>query len=69
MFIYTTNGGSEMIHIVKYDEGHWTVWTDTEAGEQDGRCLGRGTTEKVALKEAWLELREDETEILRRLVE
>jgi hypothetical protein len=51
-----------MIHVFKEDDGHWphwAVWSDTEAAEKDGRCIGVGITKLDALRDARAELVDD----------
>lgn len=52
-----------MINILKYEEDLWAVWTDTEGGERDGRCIGVGNTREAAVDEAMVELLSDVGEL------
>lgn len=47
-----------MINVFLDGDG-FQIWTDTEAGHQDGRCLGVGDTLRAALKDAKDELNHD----------
>lgn len=48
-----------MIHVIKDPDGRWHVWTDTEVGEKDGRCLAISPEKKRALLGAIDELEQD----------
>jgi hypothetical protein len=37
----------------------WEIWTDTDAGERDGRCLAVGNSEHQVIEEAMTELLDD----------
>lgn len=38
---------------------HWTVWTEPEEGNHDGRCIGVGKTKIEALSDALKDLGSD----------
>ncbi len=56
-----------MINIIKEPDGTYRVWTDTEVAQCDGRCIGVGSTELLAVEAARQELQSDVDELNARL--
>lgn len=54
---------------VPEQDREWSVWTEPDQGNHDGRCVGFGATRKDALIEAAQELSRDWMEVVAAITE